>query len=169
MKRRVPISLLAIALACAAVPSAARAASADQAQVQVLYAQFAREFRRKDVDGIMSHYVHDTTLFVFDVTPPREHIGWDDYRKDWKAFFRLFRGAPAFDIRELQIVTSGDVAYTRSIQHVRGTLMNKHKADFVVRVTDVLRRANGKWFIVQEHVSVPVNILTGNADLQSRP
>lgn len=163
------MSLLAIALAWAAIPSTTRATSADQVQVQALYSQFARDFRRKDVDGIMSHYVHDTTLFVFDVTPPREHVGWDDYRTDWKAFFALFKGSPGLDIRELQIVTSGNVAYTRSIQHVRGTFTNRRKADLVVRVTDVLRRANGKWFIVQEHVSVPVNILTGKADLQSRP
>jgi hypothetical protein len=38
-----------------------------------------------------------------------------------------------------------------------------------VRVTDVLRKVNGKWLIVQEHVSVPVDLATAKADLTSRP
>jgi len=38
-----------------------------------------------------------------------------------------------------------------------------------VRVTDVYRKIDGKWLIVHEHVSVPVDIKTGQGDLQSKP
>jgi ketosteroid isomerase-like protein len=38
-----------------------------------------------------------------------------------------------------------------------------------VRVTDALRRMGGKWLIFQEHVSVPVDLATGKADLLSKP
>jgi ketosteroid isomerase-like protein len=169
MKKLLPVCILAIAVASAGAPGIATAASADQNEIQSVYKKFAHDFQRKDVSGIMSLYVHDTSLFVFDVTPPREHVGWDDYRNDWKAFFALFKGSPSFDISELQITTSGDVAYTRSIQHVTGTMMNGRKGDFTVRVTDVLRKAAGRWLIVQEHVSVPVDLMTGKADIHSRP
>jgi ketosteroid isomerase-like protein len=160
------ISALVAVLSAAA---SAQTAPSDQAQLQAVYTKFARDFRHKDVDGIMSLYVHDTSLFVFDVAPPREHIGWDDYRNDWKGLFALFKGSPSFDISELMINSSGDIAYSHSIQHARGTMTNGRKLDIVVRVTDVLRKAAGRWLIVQEHVSVPVNLLTGKADLQSRP
>jgi hypothetical protein len=38
-----------------------------------------------------------------------------------------------------------------------------------VRVTDGYRKINGKWLITQEHVSVPVDLETGKADLTSKP
>jgi ketosteroid isomerase-like protein len=38
-----------------------------------------------------------------------------------------------------------------------------------VRVTDVYRETPAGWRIVQEHVSVPVDLATGKADLQSKP
>ena len=49
------------------------------------------------------------------------------------------------------------------------TRANGSKKDLNVRVTDVYRKIHGRWLIVQEHVSVPVDIGTGKADLLSRP
>jgi ketosteroid isomerase-like protein len=42
-------------------------------------------------------------------------------------------------------------------------------AHLVVRSTDVWRKINGKWLIVQEHNSFPVDLTTGQADLLSKP
>jgi len=36
-------------------------------------------------------------------------------------------------------------------------------------VSDVYRKIHGKWLIVQEHVSVPVDLNTGKPDLLSKP
>jgi hypothetical protein len=36
-------------------------------------------------------------------------------------------------------------------------------------VSDVYRRIHGEWLIVQEHVSVPVDLATGKPDLMSKP
>jgi hypothetical protein len=41
--------------------------------------------------------------------------------------------------------------------------------ELVVRVTDVYRKLKGKWLIVQEHVSVPVDVGTQTPDLLSKP
>jgi ketosteroid isomerase-like protein len=38
-----------------------------------------------------------------------------------------------------------------------------------VRVTDVYRRINGKWLVVHEHVSVPVDLNTMQPDVSSKP
>ena len=37
------------------------------------------------------------------------------------------------------------------------------------RVTHVYERINGTWLIVHEHVSVPIDMLTGKPDFQSAP
>jgi ketosteroid isomerase-like protein len=169
-------SICCIALAFAVVlagplPPRASAASGDEVQIDALYQKFAAAFRRKDVDGIMALYLPGKTLFVFDVSPPREHVGWNDYRDDWRQLFASMKGAePGFTISELSVVVDGDVAYTHSIQHVTIAASKSAPASkLVVRVTDVLRKIAGKWLVVQEHVSVPVDLNTGRADLTSRP
>ena len=115
----------------------------------------------------MALYVHDNSLFVFDVTTPREHVGWESYRDDWKGTFASIKGSPTFSISELGVTISGDVAYTHSIQSFSGNMGKLHAV--VVRVTDVLRKIDGKWLIVQEHVSVPINFDTLKPDFMSRP
>ena len=37
------------------------------------------------------------------------------------------------------------------------------------RVTDCLKKINGVWLIAHSHVSVPVDMRTGEADMQSKP
>ena len=41
--------------------------------------------------------------------------------------------------------------------------------DVTMRITDVLRKSSGKWLIIHEHVSVPVDLASGKADLSSKP
>lgn len=166
MKRIALFVVLAVIVAAGAFGLRASAQSNDDAAINALYQQFASAFRHRDLDAIMVPYIHDNTLFVFDVSTPREHVGWDDYRADWKAFFASFKGNPTFAISELSITISGDVAYTRSIQSISGN-MSPHQ--MAVRVTDVLRKIDGKWLIVQEHVSVPINFTTLKPDFMSRP
>ncbi len=48
-------------------------------------------------------------------------------------------------------------------------MSNGKALELTVGVTDVYRKINGKWLIVHEHVSVPVDPNTGQADLQSKP
>jgi ketosteroid isomerase-like protein len=43
------------------------------------------------------------------------------------------------------------------------------KVEIAVRVTDGFQKIDGKWLIVHEHVSVPIDLNTGMADLASKP
>lgn len=167
MKAKLLLSALIVAIALNATAFRAGAQTDDRAAISRLYQQFATAFRHRDVDAVMSLYVHNNTLFVFDVGTPREHVGWDSYRADWKTTFAGMKGNPGFTIGELKITIAGDTAYTSSIQTVAGNLGNLHK--LVVRVTDVLRKVDGKWLIVQEHVSVPIDLDTLKPDFMSRP
>lgn len=170
------VSLLASALALSgliALPDPVQAANAsaagDKAAIAALEARFADAFNAKDVSAIMGVYRPGPGLFVFDVTPPRQHVGWTDYRADWENTFKTTPGPIHFSISHLSITVVGPVAYGHSIQKVMFTRKSGSKAELVVRVTDVYRKLHGKWLIVQEHVSVPVDLDTGKADLLSKP
>jgi ketosteroid isomerase-like protein len=165
--------LLALPLvACcvyAGAVSAQPAKDADRNQILALEKHFASAFRAKDIDGIMKVYAPGADLFVFDVTPPREYVGWDNYKKDWRDFFAVFKGSVTFDISDVAVATDGALGYGHSIQHLSGMSADGKPISITVRVTDDYRKVGGKWYIVQEHVSVPVDLATGKADLQSKP
>ena len=154
----------------AAEPAAAQTpAGGDKAAIQALENGFEAAFRAKDVDAIMKAYQPGPHLFVFDVTPPRQHVGWEDYKKDWQALFATVAGPVNFNITDLDITTVGSVAYSHSIQSLEHTGKDGAKVKLTVRVTDVYRKIHGHWLIVQEHVSVPVDLASGKPDLLSKP
>jgi len=141
----------------------------DAAQIRAAYQRFIEAFNRKDVPTIMSFYVRGSDLFVFDVTPPRQHVGWEDYKKDWEDLFAAFPGPLHQEITDLSVAVDGKVAYSHCIVSGFFTRRDGSKLTVGVRTTDVLRKLNGTWLIVQEHVSVPVDIDAGKADLLSKP
>jgi uncharacterized protein (TIGR02246 family) len=160
-------ALAALAIGVGFAGGACAAASGDEAAIRVLEAQFAAAVAAKDVDGIMKVYAPD--VFVYDVTPPRQYAGAAAYRKDWEAFMSGFKGPVKFEVSDLAVEIAGPVAWSHSIQRAAGTDPSGQASDVTVRVTDVYRKTAGGWRIVQEHVSVPVDLATGKADLQSKP
>ena len=144
-------------------------AARDKAAIEALEARVAAAFNAKDVNAIMRVYEPGPNLFVFDVGPPRQHVGSADYRADWEDTFKSMSGPVHFSISNLSVTVAGSMAYGHSIQTVRSTRTNGSTSDLVVRVSDVYRKIHGKWLIVQEHVSVPVDLDTGKGDLLSKP
>ena len=170
MKLNLAISL-ALAFGAAIMPSCVSAGPAmgGKAAIEALESRFAAAFEAKDLDAIMKVYVPDQSLFVFDVTPPRQYVGADAYRKDWKDFLATFKGPIKVVMSDLAVSVAGPMGYGHSIQHVTGTDTKDKPVDFTVRVTDVYRKIKGAWLIVHEHVSVPVNMETGKPDMTSAP
>lgn len=142
----------------------------DKQEIRALEDRFAAAVRAKDIDSVMKTYAPGAQLFVFDVTPPRQYVGFDAYRKDWQEFLAAFPGpVDKFEVQDLNIETDGTLAYSHSIQPLVATAKNGSKFSFTARVTDGYRKINGKWLITLEHVSVPVDLDTGKADLASTP
>jgi ketosteroid isomerase-like protein len=142
----------------------------DEQEIRALEEHFAAAFRAKDVPAIMKGYAPGSELFVFDLTPPRQYVGFEAYKKDWENFFAAFPGpVDRFEVQDLSIVTGDQVAYSHSIQPGVMTAKDGSKFNLTVRVTDCYRKINGKWLITQEHVSVPVDIDTGKPDFASKP
>jgi uncharacterized protein (TIGR02246 family) len=141
----------------------------DEAQIRALEDSFAAAVTAKDLDAIMKVYVPDQTLFVFDVVPPRQYVGAAAYRKDWEDFLNDLNGPVKFEIADLAVVADGNLGYSHSIQHVTGKNKQGEALDLTVRVTDAYRKIDGHWLVTMEHVSVPVDLNTGQPDLQSKP
>ncbi len=74
-----------------------------------------------------------------------------------------------FEISDLAVTADGSLGFSHSIQHLTGKNKKGKPVDLTVRVTDAYRKINGNWLVVQEHVSVPVNLETRKPDLASKP
>ena len=139
------------------------------ADIRALEDRFVAAFKAKDVDAIMKVYAPDQTLVVFDVVPPRQYLGAAAYRKDWQTFLDSIDGPVTVDLTDLDIGADRNLAYSHSIQRVTGTDKHGKKLDLTLRVTDVYQKMRGRWFVVHEHVSVPVDLDTAKPDLASKP
>jgi len=128
-----------------------------------------RAVKAKDVNGIMSVYVPDESLFVFDAIPPRQYAGAKAYRKDFEDFLAAFPGPIQVEMNDWSISTEGNLGYGHGVVRVAGTDKDGKPTDLTVRFTDVYRKIGGKWLIAREHVSFPVDLVTGKADLSSEP
>lgn len=140
-----------------------------RAEIEALETSYNDAFNTRDISGIMSCYARGRALFVFDVVPPRQYASWDAYKRDWETLLSQYPGPVSNQISEQSITVLGTVAYGHNIQSTTLTGKDGSKFHIVVRVTDVYRKFGTKWLIVQEHVSVPVNLATGQADLLSQP
>jgi uncharacterized protein (TIGR02246 family) len=168
---RVGFASLAVLAFCAnlAASNAMADAKSDETAIRALEDRFAAGVRAANVAAIMKVYEPGDSLFVFDVVPPRQYVGAEAYRKDWQSFLGAVKGPVKFDVTDLKIESDGAMAWSHSIQHLSATGANGQPMDMTVRVTDVYRKTPNGWRIVHEHVSVPVDLETGKADLQSKP
>jgi ketosteroid isomerase-like protein len=141
----------------------------DIADIKEVEDRFMTAFRAKDVNAIMDLCVPDESLVIFDVTPPLERTGAQAYRKDWEEAFSRFEGPLQAEISDQDVTAGGDVAYVISIHQVTATMKGGKKVDYTVRVTDGFKKINGKWLIAHTHVSFPVDMRTGKADIESKP
>ncbi len=160
---------VAILASANAVAADQPAADADKAAIQALEDTYNEGFNSKDVGKIMSVYVPGKQLFVFDVVPPREYKSWEAYKKDFEGLFSAFPGPMKNTISEQTIHVVGSVAYGHNIQTGEFTGKDGTKVKIVARTTDIYRKMNGKWLIVEEHNSVPVDLDTLKPDLLSKP
>jgi ketosteroid isomerase-like protein len=121
----------------------------------------AGAIRAKDVDALMAHYAPE--VVVFDIRPPARIRGVDAYRKNFEAWFASVKGRIDYEVHDLSIARSGDVAFCCCVSHVRSVRTTDEKPDYWVRVTSGLQKMGGQWLVAHEHISMPIDLQTMQA------
>ena len=143
--------------------------SSSEAEIRALYDQWAKAFKARDLDGIMSIYAPGETVVAYDIAPPLQYKGREAYRADYKQFLDLYEGPLDVEYRDLHIVAGDDVAFIYALERLSGTLKGGQKTDMWLRATSGLRKIDGKWYIVHDHLSVPADPETGKAMMELKP
>jgi ketosteroid isomerase-like protein len=126
-----------------------------ETQIKALVEAWADAVRRHDLPSILAH--HDQDIVMFDVPPPLQSRGLDQYKKTWDLFFRYHEPSQAFDIEDLAITAGEDVAFAVAIMRCgSGTFSGPpNEGGFLFRLTIGLRKVDDDWRITHEHHSVP--------------
>lgn len=126
-----------------------------ESQVKAVIEAWADAVRRHDLAGILAR--HEPDIVMFDVPPPLQSRGMDEYKKTWDLFFRYHKPSQAFDIEELAITAGEDVAFAVCIMRCGSGAVSgpPEKRGFLFRLTVGLRNIDGHWRIAHEHHSVP--------------
>ncbi|MBR1205898.1 MULTISPECIES: nuclear transport factor 2 family protein [unclassified Bradyrhizobium] len=119
-----------------------------ETEVRTIIEAWADAVRRHDYAGVLDH--HDQDIVMFDVPPPFQSRGLDEYRKTWDLFFGCQRPSYAFNIEDIAITAGDDVAFAVAVMRCGAP-----DATFQFRLTIGLRKIDGSWRITHEHHSVP--------------
>jgi ketosteroid isomerase-like protein len=142
----------------------------EDAEINASLQRLVAAVSAKDINGIMAYYVPDESLHVFDALPPRQFFGAAAHRKNWESFLAAYPSTVHAEVSEWRTETAGNLAVGHGMFRISGPDKDsKPPADVTVRFTDVFRKINGKWLVIHEHVSWPVDLATGKADLSSKP
>lgn len=133
----------------------------EEARIRERLDEWARALRAKDLDALMALYAPDTV--TFDLMPPSQVEGAERYRKNFERWFAAMPGPIDYEVHDLRITTGDDVAFCHSLSHVTGTRPNGEKADYWVRVTVGFTKSDGRWMMIHDHVSMPIDMRTGKA------
>ena len=145
------------------------ATNKNEAAIRKLYDDWAKAFRVHDLDAIMAFYAPGDEVVAYDVVPPLQYRGKEAYRKDYVEFLSQYNGPIEVEYRDLRVVAGEDVGFIHCLERFSGTLKNGEKSDLWIRATSGVRKINGKWLIVHDHISVPAEFETGKARLDLKP
>lgn len=144
-----------------------RESDASSVAIHGLIDRFVAAIRSKDIDGVMSLFASE--VISYDLGPPLQHGGGEVFVEHWQALFAAYAGPIDYEVRDLHIAVSGDLAFSHSLNMTRGILKSGHRSERWLRWTACYRKFDSNWLVIHEHVSVPVDLKSGQALLDLRP
>ena len=119
------------------------------------------------LDDEMECYDPSDGLVLYDANTPREFDGPKAARDNFAPAYTDIKNFK-YDISNEHAEIAGKLAFTYGIVHLTGTDKSGKPVDLTWRSTNIWRKENGKWKIIHEHNSFPVDMASGKADMQSK-
>jgi uncharacterized protein (TIGR02246 family) len=125
----------------------------DEAAIVDLVETWARAVRSRNLDGILANHSQD--MLMFDVPPPLQSKGMQEYKETWDLFFSWAQDSGVFDIVEMNVTAGNDVAFVTAIMRCAGWEATGEKTELRFRLTIGLRKIEDQWVVTHEHHSLP--------------
>jgi uncharacterized protein (TIGR02246 family) len=140
----------------------------DEQRIRDLHERWFEDTATKDLDGMMATIADD--IVSYEHEGPLQYVGVADVREACQR--GLDAGGDAeigFEVPDLAVMVRDDLAVAWGLNHVQVDPAQGRKIDSWSRGTRVFARRNGEWSMIHQHLSVPYNPATGQAEVHLRP
>ena len=125
----------------------------DETEIRQLLREWTRLTREGPQDEVLKNHSED--VLIFDVLPPLKYESAAAYRESWDEWQPDTQGQAQFELEDLKVTTSPDVAFAHGLIQCGGTLPDGKSFQDTVRATFCLRKLGGDWKVVHQHISKP--------------
>jgi ketosteroid isomerase-like protein len=125
--------------------------AADEAAIRRIIDGWRGALRAKDAEALLRDHAPD--VLTYDLAPPLLTRGPD--LAGIRAWLATWEGPIEYDVDDLNIAVEDGLAFSTSLNRMRGTKTDGTQVDLWVRATVGYRKSAGRWTVVHEHVSVP--------------
>jgi ketosteroid isomerase-like protein len=138
-----------------------------QSEIKALFDRRSEAAWLKDIDRLMAVYSPD--IVYFDLVPPLQYAGSVALRARFLDWFARFEGPIGQETHDVAIAANGGVAVAWMLIRASGTLKNGREVGYWVRVSNGCQQTDHGWLITHEHVSLPVDLASGQAVMDLLP
>ena len=134
-----------------------------ESAIKELYETWLAAVRKQSIDDVVACYTDD--IVAYDAVLALQFEGKDAYRKHWQTCMEFCPArdkTPVFELRDLNVRSSGDLAYAHGLVQCGFRDGDKLQASWM-RMTSGLRREGEQWRIAHEHFSAPFDMPSGKA------
>ena len=121
-----------------------------EADIRAIHDRWSDRTAAKDLDGLMADIADDVVSYEHQA--PLQYLGVDAVRESCRRGLESTGGAVTFTVPDLTVRVAGDLAVAWGLN--RTTLDG---AETWSRGTRVFQRRNGRWQMVHQHLSVPMD------------
>ena len=125
-----------------------------ESEVRMVLEAWAEATRQNRTDNILKN--HSANLVIYDVLPPMKYESAASYRRSWEEWQPEAKGETIFDLEDLTVIADSEVAFAYCFIRCGGTMPDGRAFEDVVRATFGLRKIDGAWTVLHQHVSKPL-------------
>jgi ketosteroid isomerase-like protein len=138
-----------------------------EAEIRLRIDELVAGIRAMDLERVKLMYAPD--IVSFDIVPPLQHVGAKAQSANWADVFATYEQPLTYEVHDLGITASSDIAFSHSLNRISGKLKNGVTTNLWLRWTACFRKIDGQWLIVHHQASVPVDFASGRALLDLDP
>ena len=121
-----------------------------QDDIRAIHQRWSDRTAAKDLDGLMADIADDVVSYEHQA--PLQYVGVDPVRESCRRGLEATDGAVTFTVPDLTVRVDGDLAVAWGLNR-----MTLDGAESWSRGTRVFARRNGRWQMIHQHVSFPVD------------
>lgn len=136
-------------------------------EIRQEFARWFDESSARDLDAVMAHMADDVVSYEHD--PPLQFLGKEGIREVCQHGFDLQPDKFRWDIPDLQVIVRDDIAVTWGLNRMRGEAPGEGPTEMWSRGTRIFQKIDGRWQMIHQHVSFPVDPDSGEGRLDLKP